>query len=128
MKTLSVFLGYLKWHYSKAIKSMFVIWQNFLRFLANFFSLKLMLTNLFDHWKRMSDPYPKHFSFKAYLFSFIVNVITRIVGMLMRLVILILGSLICLIFIFCLPIILILWLVLPFIIIALLGSGLYLIF
>lgn len=128
MKITLVFWGYLKWHYSKGFKSLFVVWNNFLSFLANYFSLKLMISNLFDHWKRMSDPYPKKFSFSAYLSAFIVNLITRLVGIIMRLFILIIGSLICLIFILLLPILILVWLCLPIMILFFIISGMYLIF
>ncbi len=128
MKTLLVLLGYLKWHYGRGLLSLIKIWKNFLFFLISFFSLRQMITNLFDHWKRMADPYPKTFSFSAYLSAFIVNIITRIVGLIMRLFILIIGTTICLSFIALLPVLIIIWLLMPVIIIVLIISGLYLIF
>lgn len=127
MKIITIAFGYLKWHYSKALKSLINIWQNFLVFLFQFFSIKLLLKNFFDPWKRMADPYPKSFSFKDYFFAFIINLIVRLVGILMRLCLLIIGLSTCLLFCILLPIILIIWFVLPAIIIFMLGTALYLI-
>ena len=128
MEIILIILGYLKWHYSKAISSLTNIWKNFLYFISEFFSIKLLFQNFFDPWKRMSDGYPKSFDLKKYFFAFITNVIVRVVGMIMRSALIII-SLICYIFsILLLPIVLVCWLLLPFIIIFLIGTGLFLIF
>ena len=128
MKIFFMFLGQFKWHYSKGLKSIFFIWKNFLVFITQFFSLKYLVQNFFDTWKRMSDPYPKSFSFKVYLSTFLVNLIARIVGMIMRAVLLVVGLMVCIIFCLLLPISIIVWLLLPFILIVMAGAGLYLIF
>lgn len=128
MKIVLITFGYLKWHYGKAIKSIFSIWKDFLKFVANLFSLRNLFRNLLDPWKRMNDPYPKHFSFKGYLFVFIVNIITRIVGFIMRSFLLVIGALAYIISICLLPFILLVWLLLPLILVFLIGDGLYLIF
>lgn len=127
MQTISIILGYLKWHYGRAIRSLGQVWGNFLIFTYDFFSIKLLYKNFFDPWKRMSDSYPKSFDFKKYFYAFITNLIVRLVGIIMRLVLLGVG-LICyiLLAILYLPA-LIIWLLLPFIVIFLIGSGLFLI-
>lgn len=127
MKIVIMILGYIGWHYSKGSKSLLIIWKNFLVFLINFFSLKYLVQNFFDTWKRMSDPYPKSFSFKDYLSTFLINLIARIVGMIMRLALLIIGLVTCVIFCALLPVIIVGWFLLPFIVIALISNALYLI-
>lgn len=128
MKTLAVTLGYLKWHYTRALKSISLIWKDFFIFLFNFFSIKSVLRNFFDPWKRMSDPYPHNFNFKDFLFAAIVNIITRIIGMIMRLLVLIVGTIILVLFCLVLPLILIIWILLPLILIFCLSQSLFLIF
>jgi hypothetical protein len=127
MKIIFTVLGYLRWHYSKAILSFTDIWKNLLFFITDFFSIKLLLRNFFDPWKKMTDSYPKRFNFKDYLFSFITNSITRVVGIIMRFILLIAGFLACGLFCLLLPIGLIIWIILPLVVIFLIGNGLILI-
>lgn len=122
-----IILGYLNWHYGKAVRSLSRVWQNLLFFVSEFFSLKLLFKNFFDPWKRMNDPYPKGFSFKKYLYAFLTNLIVRVVGMIMRAALIIIGLTACLTLIILYPVVLIGWLVLPLIVLALIGFGLFLI-
>jgi len=128
MKIIAIILGYLKWHYGKAIFSIIQIWKNFLFFVFEFFSVKLLFKNFFDPWKKMSDTYPKNFDFKKYTYTFITNLIVRVVGILMRSGLIIIGLVSYLIMILLYPIVLMLWLFLPLIVIFLIYSGLFLIF
>ncbi len=128
MKILVICLGYFHWHYTRGLRSLFDIWQNFLVFIFQFFSVSYLIKNFFDTWKRMSDPYPKSFSFKDYLLTFLVNLIARIVGMIMRAGLLIISLLALGLFCLLLPVLIIGWLVLPFLILGIISSGLYLIF
>jgi hypothetical protein len=128
MKILSSFLGYLKWHYGKALITTFTFWKNILVFLFNFFSIKNLLGNFFTPWKRLADGYPKKFNFQIYFSTFIINTLMRIVGMVLRTIIIIVGLVICSIYIMILPLTLLFWLALPFIIIALIVGGIILMF
>jgi hypothetical protein len=127
MQIILIVLGYLKWHYGKAIRSLTRVWQNFLFFISEFFSIKLLFRNFFDPWKRMTDPYPKSFSFKEYFYAFLTNLIVRIVGMLMRTTLIIVGLIAYLVLIGLYPVTLISWLALPLIVLALISFGLFLI-
>lgn len=127
MKFLTVFIGYLKWHYCKALLTTFSFWKNILVFLFNFFSIKNLSGNFFTPWKRLADSYPKHFNLKNYFFIFLVNTIMRIVGMILRLIVILIGLACCAIYILAIPLSLLIWLTLPFIIIVLILYGLVLI-
>ncbi len=127
MKIIFTVLGYLKWHYGKAIYSLGKIWKNFLNFLFDLFSINLLFKNFFDPWKRMDDTYPKSFNIKEYFYAFLTNSIVRIVGMLTRTFFIIIGLLSLTILTLLYPVIIIIWLLLPFIILALMGIGLLLI-
>ena len=127
MKITLIILGYLKWHYSKAIYSLTNIWKNFLFFIFEYFSINLLFKNFFSPWKRMTNNYPKKFSAKKYFYTFTANLIVRVVGMIMRLCLIIIGlasyALLALFY----PVALILWLFLPLIILILITDGLILI-
>lgn len=127
MKTMLIILGYLKWHYSKAISSLCQILKNFLVFIFNYFSIRLLFVNFFDPWKRMSDQYPKVFNFQEYFNTFLANSIMRVVGIIMRFALLIIGLSCCTLFVLICPILIVLWICLPFAVIFLIGDGLYLI-
>lgn len=127
MKFITTSLGYLKWHYGRALATTFLFWRNILVFLFNFFSIKNLIGNFFTPWKRLADNYPKSFDLKIYFFTFLVNSIMRIVGVILRSIIIAIGLLVCAIYIALLPLSLLIWLALPIIIIYLIISGLILI-
>ena len=125
MKFLTTSLGYLKWHYGKALATTFSFWKNILVFLFDFFSIKSLLGNFLTPWKRLADSYPKKLDLKVYFFTFLANTIMRIVGMILRLIVITIGLVCCTLFVFCLPLTLLIWLVLPIIVICLIIFGLY---
>jgi hypothetical protein len=127
MKTALVILGYLKWHYGKAVFSLSSIWKNYWYFNYEFFSIRLLIRNLFDPWKRMSDSYPNSFDLKKYFQAFIANSIMRVVGLILRIAVLIIGIICHLLLITLYPIILIAWLVLPLFVLILMIIGIFLI-
>ncbi len=128
MKFIPTFLGYLKWHYSKAFFSIFSFWKNILFFLFHFFSIKSLLVNFFAPWKRLADNYPKRFNLQIYFFTFLLNMITRVIGMILRTFVLIVGIFTCLVYIIFLPLTIIIWLALPIIVVSLFIFGIILIF
>ncbi len=128
VKLLIIFFGYLKWHYSKALVAVFSFWKNLLVFLFNFFSIKNLLGNFFTPWKRLADSYPERFDIKAYFFAFIANMIMRIVGMILRSIVVFIGLVCCAIFIICFPLALLIWFALPIIIAILIMYGMYFLF
>ncbi len=132
MNFLKTILGYLKWHYGKALFATFSLWRNLLFFLLRFFSLKSLFANFFMPWKRLTESYPKDFgldseTLKKYFNTFIVNIIMRFFGMIFRTFAILIGLLCCLTFILILPLTLAFWLVLPVLIIGSLLFGLILI-
>ena len=127
MRITSITLGYLKWHYGRAIISLTGIWKNFLHFLAEYFSLKLLFRNFFDPWKRMTDSYPPSFDLRKYFYAFIANSIMRIVGMIIRAGLILIGLTVYVLFALLYPVALVLWLILPVIMLGLIIIGLYLI-
>jgi len=128
MKIILIILGYLKWHYSQAILALWNIWGNFLFFIFEFFSIKLLFQNFFNPWKRMTDYYPKSFDLKKYFTIFIVNTITRIVGIIMRTALIIISLTCYFLLLIAYPLALVIWLLLPVIIVSLILTGIFLIF
>ncbi len=131
MNFLKTILGYLKWHYGKALFSVFNLWNNLLLFLFNFFSIKSLLTNFFTPWKRLTETYPKFGidleTIQTFFFVIIVNTIMRILGMFLRTIATIIGLVCCICFIMTLPIAIVLWISTPILIIISIFLGIILI-
>jgi len=127
MQIFVIIFGYFRWHYGKALRSLTNVWKNFLFFIFEFFSIKLLFKNFIDPWKRMTNSYPKHFSFKEYFYAFLTNLIIRIVGALLRFVLILIGLTCYILFALLYPLIIIVWICLPLIIFTLLWTGLVLI-
>jgi hypothetical protein len=128
MKIIFIILGYIRWHYGRAIYSLIDILKNLLNFTFYYFSINKAFLNFFQPWKRLDSKYPKNFDFKIYLSTFIVNLIVRIIGMFMRSLLIVIGLIFYFIMLLLCPIILITWIILPFIIIFIFGLGIILIF
>lgn len=117
---------YILWHYTEGVRAAFQLALNFIRFIFNFFSLPLLVKTFFSPFRRMSEQYAKGLAPEQWFETLIVNTLMRIVGMVMRTVLILAGLIALLLTIlFCLAFILI-WVFLPMIIMALVIGGLFL--
>lgn len=88
--------------------------MNLLWFISNFFSIELLVGTLFSPWKRLAkDEYGGGDS--NFFTNFIVNVLMRISGFLIRSVTIVIGSIALLLTAIFLALGFIFWLLLPFI-------------
>lgn len=87
-------VNYFVWHYGRALREVFVISENFLVFAAHLFSIKELLRSLFAPWKHIA--YETRgiptLSTEA-LWILWTNFISRILGAIARLSLLVLGFL-----------------------------------
>lgn len=112
----NIFIQYLCWQFFDAPKSILVGWKNFLKFGLNYFSIPLLLKTLFSPWRRYRWTYPKAFDIGIYLEVFFSNLISRILGLILRVFLIFFGFLTEILFIFGGLFILFIWLILPFLI------------
>lgn len=92
MIALMVFRDYLRWHYARAFSDIFTIWRNITHFLFHFFSISMLARTLFSPWKRIeADRETQGFDPKDYLSTLLVNLIMRLVGAVMRSVLIAIG-------------------------------------
>jgi hypothetical protein len=116
--------SYFFWHYTLALRDMFLLCKNFISFVFNFFSIGVLFRTLFSPWQKLDEKYRGGFSISSIFETFVVNLIMRCVGMLIRLSLILTGTLsICVLFAIEL-VVFGLWLVLPFLIVLLFVSGL----
>lgn len=128
MRFLAIIVNYIIWHYTRAILEFSHIYKNILSFLLNFFSIPILVQSYFAPWRRMGEDYTKNIvtDLEDVASVFVVNLIMRIVGMVMRTVIIVFGLLLVSVVALFYPVLLILWLIFPLILVVLvmLGFGL----
>lgn len=125
---ISLILNYFFWHYTRALTDIVGIFKNIFTFEVRFFSIPLLLKTLFSPWQKQNESYVQGFHPGAFFETFIVNIITRLVGFVIRVCFIIIG-IVCLVFTVVLFLTsFVIWLVLPFIITILFFSGIRLLF
>lgn len=123
-----IIFTYFSWHFLEAPRNILAAWKNFLKFNLNYFSIPLLLRTIFSPWHKYAWSYPRGFYPGKYLEIFISNLISRILGAILRVFMIIIGIL-AEVFIFFSGIIMILsWLALPAFLIIGLIFGIKIIF
>jgi uncharacterized membrane protein len=111
MKFFKLIPHYFSWHYSTALADLISFWENYLWFILNYFSIKLILRTLFKPYRHLTELTRTQDNKKelkivtalAGIFGSVIRVVTVVVGILTFLLAFSLG-----LFIF------LLWLILPF--------------
>lgn len=91
MLFVSVAHHYLLWHYTAAFKEILHVSKNFMWFVVHFFSLPQLLRSYFSPWKRMTEDRGQTLSFEDLAGFVIINLISRIIGMILRTIIILSG-------------------------------------
>lgn len=120
MKLIMVVPHYLAWHYSVGL----VQWSrnlfNFIEFEFHFFSVKDLLLTLFSPFQRLKERYGSNpMDFEVIASAFVVNMIMRGVGFLVRSFILIFGAISITITTILAMLLFVLWIILPVLLVAL---------
>lgn len=91
MLFLSIVHHYLLWHYSRAYMEIFHVWLNLLWFVVHFFSIPQLMRSWFSPWKRMTEKRERKWDLEDLAGFIIVNIISRIIGFILRTIVIILG-------------------------------------
>ena len=113
----NILFQYLEWQCLEMPRNIFRAWRNFLLFNLNYFSITLILKTFFSPWRRDSWSYPRGFALGQYLEVFFSNLISRILGAIVRSVLIILGLIIELFIILGGIVVFFSWLILPIVLI-----------
>jgi len=124
MSPFVIFPYYLAWHYTNAIKDFFGIWGNMIWFTYQYFSIPILLRTLFSPFKRLKEYSKGGLDMGSFLESLAVNLIMRIVGFILRSMVIAIGLTVLIFSIIIGIAVFFLWLVLPFLIVFLLVTGL----
>lgn len=126
MKFFMIGPYYLNWHYTQGLFELSKNLWNFILFEFHFFSIKDLLLTLLAPFQRLKENYGNNaIDFQKVLSSLLVNIIMRIVGFIVRSFILFFGFLCIGISLLLFPVIVIVWLILPFILAILLGGSIW---
>ncbi|MCB9806073.1 hypothetical protein H6775_02845 [Candidatus Nomurabacteria bacterium] len=113
MKVFLIYPYYLSWHYTRGIKNLLEIWQDFLWFMMSFFSIGTLTRTLFSPFQRLQEHYKGGLDIENFFSVLAVNTIMRLVGFVTRIIIIALGIVMFLLTLITGVIFFIIWLVLP---------------
>ena len=89
--TVAVLGEYLVWQYSRGVREFLNAWKNVHRFLFHFFSIPILLKSFIAPFHRIEEKKERGFDVQNVLEVFIINMVTRLVGVFVRSIIIILG-------------------------------------
>ena len=123
METVSLFLDYIVWHYTRGLLDLLGICGNFIYFTWHYFSIKQLAITFFTPWRRLGDITSRRWDLFEVFSSFVVTACMRVVGILLRGVTIVLG-LISLVAVFVLEIVtLVAWIIMPAIVAFIFALG-----
>lgn len=124
---LTIFIDYIKWHYTCALISYIRVYKNFWWFIVQFFSIPQLTSSLFSPYKRITEKRVSGFDIEAWFSYILINLMSRIIGFIIRLTIILLG-IICLISFSLLALFgYAVWIIAPILLVVCLLIGIYLI-
>ncbi|PIY89349.1 MAG: hypothetical protein COY73_01130 [Candidatus Nealsonbacteria bacterium CG_4_10_14_0_8_um_filter_37_14] len=124
----NILFQYLTWHYVDQVRGILLAWKNFLRFNLNYFSISLLLKTLFSHWRKYQWSYGRGFDIKRYAEVFFSNLISRVIGAIIRFFLILIGVVAEIIIVLAGIIVFLGWLLLPVLLLAGLWFGFKLLF
>ena len=119
MNRENILVSWINWHFIQTPKFLLSVWDNYLFFGSNYFSIPLLLSTLFSPWKRYSWRYGKNFRLGEYLSVFVTNIFSRLMGFLCRVVLILAGITMQMVIVIVGALAIIFWLAIPLIIIFL---------
>jgi hypothetical protein len=109
---------WLFWQFYEMPKFLLQIWNNYFIFATNYFSLTLLLKTFFSPWRGYRWKYPRGLDLQEFFNTLISNTFSRILGALMRIVLIITGIFLQIFVAVFGLIVFMAWLLVPFIVIA----------
>jgi len=93
MMTQNIIFQWLVWQFFEMPRNILKAWRNFLKFNLNYFSISLLAKTFFSPWHRYRWAYPRGFDIGKYFETFFSNLISRILGAILRFFLIIIGIL-----------------------------------
>lgn len=121
---VTIFVRYAAWHYSEAPGLLYKLWMNLLWYVGHAFSLSVLWRSLFAPWKRIVATHTKRWDLEDYASAVLANFVSRIIGGVMRLVLIVVGLIVQLLLLVFGGVFYISWFALPFILVLVFIFGL----
>lgn len=86
-----IFQKFVEWYFFEQPKAIIKGWKNLLKFNLEYFSVLLLLRTLFSPWRRYRWSYGRGFDFRRYLEVAVSNAISRGLGAILRIFLIIIG-------------------------------------
>ena len=125
---LTIVRDYLNWHYTTALISFVRVYKNFWWFLTQFFSISQLLVSLISPYKRITEKRRRLLDIEGWIGFIIINFVSRLIGLISRLVILSLGVTSLVGLSLFASMIYALFIIAPFLVLICFGYGMYLLF
>jgi len=106
-------MEYLKWHYLVGPLRILQLWDNFFRFIPYYFSLGELARSLFAPWKRQTLNKGRGFDLEEFINVVSFNLISRLIGALVRIIIIFAGILAYIFLALLLPPVFFVWFIIP---------------
>ncbi len=117
---------YLYWHYLLAWRDGWQIYRDLLWFVGHFFSINILIKTWFSPWRRLGETYRGNFDLGAWLAALIINLAMRLVGIIARTTLIVVGGLSWILILLFGLVVIIIWLLLPLGLLGLLAMAIYL--
>ena len=114
----NIFIDWFLWHFYEMLVFLFGVWKNYILFALNYFSLPILLKSFFAPWRRYKWVYPKGINISEFFSTLISNTFSRILGAMMRTVLIVVGIIFQIFVLLAGVIIILAWVLSPFIVIA----------
>lgn len=124
----SFILTWLRWQCIESPRALIKIIGNFLRFNLSFFSIPLLLKTLFYPWRKYHESYGRGFDVKRFFSALSFNTISRILGAIIRIILIVIGGLTELFLLILGLVVFVVWVSSPLLLLMILIFGLYLVF
>lgn len=122
------FARYISWHYKLAPGLLLHLWMNMLWYIGHVFSVNSLLRSIFAPWKRVVAQHTKKWNLEDWASAALANFMSRIIGAIMRLFLILIGRALQLTLLVVGAIFYVCWFLLPAIIFFTFFYGLRLIF
>lgn len=124
---VTIFFRYAAWHYLRAPGLLVGVWKNLLWYLGHVFSVDSLWRSLFAPWHRIVATSTKKWDLEDIASAMLANFISRIIGAVMRLFLIIIGRTLQLAWILFGVVFYISWFILPLLLVLTFCYGLMLI-
>jgi hypothetical protein len=125
MNLLLIAPHYVSWHYTKALSDLIELYKNFIWFIWNMFSIKILLKTLFVPFEKLSIKSTKKFDIQDFFSALVTTLLMRIVGFVVRSFFIIIGILSLVLFTVFFSLFFVVWLVMPLILLGMFVLGLF---